>query len=101
MLLGPRFKSYQLEESRIKMVCPWGLAFLWMFVVVLLVLPTDVNVLCPCFACLCDKFLFCIIASCFFNRQRELLGFLLQGAACVRFRAWVLVPLKGAAVVPV
>ena len=32
MLLGPRFKSYQLEESRIKMVCPWGLAFLWMFV---------------------------------------------------------------------
>ena len=55
MLLGPRFKSYQLEESRIKMVCPWGLAFLWMFVVVLFVLRTDVNVLCPCVACLCDR----------------------------------------------
>ena len=40
----------------------------------------------------------CIV---FFNRQRELLGFLLQGAACVHFRAWVLAPLKGAAVVPV
>ena len=56
MLLGPRFKSYQLEESRIKMVRPWGLAFLWMFVVVLFVVRTDVNVLCPCVACLCDRF---------------------------------------------
>ena len=31
-VLGPRFKSYQLEESRIKMVCPWGLAYLVGFI---------------------------------------------------------------------
>ena len=53
---GPRFKSYQLEENRIKMVCPWGVAYLWMFVVVLFVLQTDVNMLRPCVACLCDRF---------------------------------------------